>query len=231
MSSVLKSLYLAPALILALSFPVFASDEQAAAEDAVAEEVAVEEGEVEVLDAKVIVGWVEKALILPEQTAVKVKVDSGALTSSMHAVNLENFTRKGKAWVRYDVPVKDADSGEIVTLKFERPVYRRILVRGAGGEDRRPVVKMSLCMGQRVYEEQFSLRDRGDMTYPVLIGRRTIEHIGLIDVSRTFMLKLDCPAAAEADEREHQERMREDEDLVDDSELDGEIDVEEESEE
>jgi hypothetical protein len=183
------------------------------------------------VNTKVIVGWIEKGRILPEHTTVKIKVDSGALTSSMHAVNIENFTRKGKAWVRYDVPVKDADTDKQVKMKFERPVYRRILVRGAGGEDRRPVVKMSMCIGNQTYEEQFSLRDRGDMTYPVLIGRRTIEHIGLIDVSRTFMVELECPETAESDERSKQDRMRSDSTLIDDSEVGKPDQTEEEYEE
>src|SRR5690606_38535772 len=60
---------------------------------------------------KVVVGWVAKGLLLPEEAVVKVKVDSGALTSSMHAVNMERLTRKGKRWVGYDVPVVDADTG------------------------------------------------------------------------------------------------------------------------
>ncbi|SDS07999.1 Uncharacterized conserved protein [Halopseudomonas litoralis] len=169
---------------------------------------------------KVVVGWVEKGLILPEETAVKIKVDSGALTSSMHAVNLERFTRKGKKWVRYDVPVVDADTGNRVTLHFERPVFRQMTVRGAGGEDYRPVVKMRMCVGNRIYDEQFSLRDRSDMTYPVLLGRRTIEHIGLIDVSDTFMLPLDCPDAASEEERNRQQLMKDDATLVDDSQID-----------
>ncbi len=178
-----------------------------------------------------VVGWIEKGRILPERAAVKIKVDSGALTSSMHAVNMHRFKRQGKSWVRYDVPVKDADTGEMVTLKFERPVYRRVLVRGAGGSERRPVVKMSICMGDQVYEEQFSLRDRGDMTYPVLIGRRTIEHIGLIDVSQTFLLPLECPAAADADERTKQKQMKDDASLVDDSNVNNPEETEEENEE
>lgn len=179
---------------------------------------------------KQIVGWIEKGLIMPEHTAVKIKVDSGALTSSMHAVNLETFTHKGKPWVRYEVPVKDADTDELVTMEFERPVFRRILVRGAGGSDRRPVVKMSICMGDQVYEEQFSLRDRGDMTYPVLIGRRTIEHIGLIDVSETFLLKPSCSESEHDEERDKQQRMKDDEKLVDDSEVDQPEETEEELE-
>ncbi|WP_226944871.1 ATP-dependent zinc protease [Pseudomonas sp. FME51] len=180
---------------------------------------------------KVVVGWIEKGLILPEETAVKIKVDSGALTSSMHAVNLERFTRKGKKWVRYDVPVVDADTGHRVTLHFERPVFRQMTVRGAGGEDYRPVVKMRMCVGNRIYEEQFSLRDRSDMTYPVLLGRRTIEHIGLIDVSDTFMLPLDCPDAASEDERSRQQLMKEDASLVDDSQIDKPSEPEEEDRE
>lgn len=182
------------------------------------------------VDSKVIVGWVEKGLILPEQTAVKVKVDSGALTSSMHAVNIERFKRDGKRWVRYDVEVKDADSGEPVTMAFERPVYRQITVRGAGGEDYRPVVKMRMCIGNRIYEEQFSLRDRSDMTYPVLLGRRTIEHIGLIDVSSTFLLPLECPADASDNERKRQQQLKDDASLVDDSMVDQPAALEEEDE-
>ena len=91
------------------------------------------------------------------------------------------------------------------------------------------MVKMSICMGDRVYEEQFSLRDRGDMTYPVLIGRRTIEHIGLIDVSRTFMLSLECSKSDEEEERDKQKRIKDDEAL--DSDVDAPEEVEEEHEE
>lgn len=183
------------------------------------------------VEGKVIVGWIEKGLILPEQTAVKVKVDSGALTSSMHAVNIERFKRDGKRWVRYDVDVKDADTGEDVTLQFERPVYRQITVRGAGGEDYRPVVKMRMCIGNRVYEEQFSLRDRSDMTYPVLLGRRTIEHIGLIDVSSTFLLPLECSEQDSEEERNRQQQMKDDASLVDDSQVDQPSEPEEEDDE
>ncbi|WP_022962221.1 ATP-dependent zinc protease [Halopseudomonas pelagia] len=223
MPSVFKASCLAALMAASIGFPsVLYAEAEVQQSDSEATEDTV-------VDSKVIVGWIEKGRILPEHTAVKIKVDSGALTSSMHAVNIEDFKRKGKQWVRYDVPVKDADTGERIKLQFERPVFRRILVRGAGGEDRRPVVKMTICMGERVYEEQFSLRDRGDMTYPVLIGRRTIEHIGLIDVSRTFMLPLECSQFEEDKERDKQARLKDQEAL--DSEADGPEEVEEEHEE
>ncbi len=54
---------------------------------------------------------------------------------------------------------------------------------------------MKICIGDQVYEAQFILRDRGDMKYPLLIGRRTIQHLGLIDVTRQFTVEPKCPEA------------------------------------
>jgi len=76
---------------------------------------------------------------------------------------------------------------------MDLPVERYLIVRGAGGEEQRPVVKLSLCIGERVYEEQFSLRNRDDMLYPVLIGRRTLRDMGLVDSSDTFLSTPRCP--------------------------------------
>ena len=44
-----------------------------------------------------VVGWIEKGLILPEYTAVKIKVDSGALTSSMSGVRHTTELIRGSA--------------------------------------------------------------------------------------------------------------------------------------
>lgn len=138
------------------------------------------------------VGWIEDAVLFPEEVMVKAKMDTGALTSSLDAKDIERFNRDGTHWVRFKVEVTDARTKDTVTSEFERPVLRNIKVRGAGGVDHRPVVEMSICIGDQRYEEEFSLRNRGKMLYPVLIGRRTLEHLGMVDVSRTFTLKPNC---------------------------------------
>ncbi len=51
---------------------------------------------------------------------------------------------------------------------------------------------MKVCMGNTVYEEQFTLNDRSDMNYPVLLGRRTISHLGYLDVTQTFQQSPQC---------------------------------------
>lgn len=137
-------------------------------------------------------GWVEEGVLVPENISVKIKLDTGALTSSLDAKDLEPFDKDGEKWVRFNVEVKDTESGKQVSKPFERKVERRIKVRGAGGAEHRPVVLMSLCIGDHVYTEQFSLKNRGKMNYPVLIGRRTLENLGAVDASRTFTMEPKC---------------------------------------
>lgn len=144
-------------------------------------------------DEPEVYGWVEKILIDPDWgVEVKAKLDSGALTSSMQAEHIEEFERDGDDWVRFEVELEDETTGEVVSREFEREVYRNLKIIGAGGVDRRPAVLMTVCIGDTRYQEQFSLRDRGDMLYPVLLGRRTIQSLGHLDVTETFRHEPRC---------------------------------------
>lgn len=142
-------------------------------------------------------GWVENATLQPWGISVKAKLDSGALTSSLDARDIELFEQDDEEWVRFRLKLKDQESGEVFSDEIERPLYREQAVRGAGGRDERPVVLMELCMGDTIYEEQFSLRDREEMLYPLLLGRRTISHLGLLDVRNTFLQEPGCDENAE----------------------------------
>ena len=139
-------------------------------------------------------GWVEEGLVLPERTRVKFKLDTGALTSSMHAEKIERFEKDGDDWVRFTLELDDIQNDEQVETRLERKVVRTTKVRGAGGAEERPVVLMKVCLGRRVHEAQFSLNDRDKMNYPVLIGRRLLEEIGPVDSARTFTQEPRCDA-------------------------------------
>ena len=141
---------------------------------------------------KTVYGWVENAQLVPWGVTLKAKLDTGALTSSMHATDIEKFEKDDETWVRFKTRVEDQRTAEMVSKEYERPLYRQLEVSGAGGTDERPVVLLEVCMNNTIYEEQFSLRDRGDMIYPMLLGRRTIKHLGLIDVSETFLNNPEC---------------------------------------
>ncbi|EPC00072.1 hypothetical protein L861_07860 [Litchfieldella anticariensis FP35 = DSM 16096] len=143
-------------------------------------------------DEQKVFGWVEKATVEPWGVEVKAKLDSGALTSSLDARDIERFQKDGEEWVRFRLELEDEETGEVTSEVLEREVNRKLILRGAGGESRRPTVIMTICVGDTLYEEDFSLRNRSNMLYPMLLGRRTIEHLGLLDVTQTFQHQPEC---------------------------------------
>lgn len=143
-------------------------------------------------DSPEVFGWVEKATLAPWDVEVKAKLDSGALTSSLDARDIERFDKDGEPWVRFSLELTDEATGEQFRKQLERPLYRDMSVRGAGGRDERLVVLLKVCLGDTIHEEQFGLRNREDMIYPLLLGRRTIGELGLLDVNETFMTEPNC---------------------------------------
>jgi hypothetical protein len=51
---------------------------------------------------------------------------------------------------------------------------------------------MDVCIAGERLNEEFSLRDRSNMHYPVLLGRRTLDQLGNVDSSRTYTTTPDC---------------------------------------
>lgn len=136
----------------------------------------------EIATATPIWGLVETVCLSAEGLMLEAKLDTGADTSSLDARDIESFDREGEPWVRFRVEgVRD---GQPVSLLVERPVLRRVKVRSASGSDSRYVVRMRVVFGSQEYDEQFSLRDRRRMNYPLLIGSRTLKHLGAVDVNR-----------------------------------------------
>lgn len=142
-------------------------------------------------------GWIEKIKIQPWGVETKAKLDTGALTSSMHAEDIERFEKDDEEWVRFTIDFEDSDTGEQITEQVETPLLREFTAVGAGGRDKRSVVVMTICVGNKLYEEQFSLRDRDNMIYPILLGRRTIQHLGPVDVTNTFLTEAQCDEESE----------------------------------
>lgn len=141
---------------------------------------------------KDVVGWVEKGIIMHWGVVTKMKLDTGALTSSMQAEHIKEFERDGDKWVRFEVEIENEATNKKVRKTFERKIQRRVKLRGAGGVDHRVAVLMEICIGNKIHAEQFTLKDRDGFNYPVLLGRRTIKHLGYIDVNRTFTVDPTC---------------------------------------
>lgn len=146
---------------------------------------------VEEAKAKVIAGWLETITLPATGWVIKAKLDTGAKTSSIHATNIEEFKRDGKRWVRFDV--HDSTKKESpVTL--ERRQIRRVRIKDHDDPaTRRSVVELEICLDGRLHKAQFTLADRGNFHYPVLLGRRFLDGVAVVDPAEKYLTSPSCP--------------------------------------
>lgn len=143
-----------------------------------------------------IFGWVERVELLDGELSVKAKLDTGAATSSLDAASIERFQRDGKRWVRFVVVDPETDE----SFELERRVVRNVrIVQHRGEHQRRPVVMLDVCFGPVRKEVEFSLINRSNFIYPVLLGRSALEGTALVDPSDTFVNYPDCDDAGSDD--------------------------------
>ncbi len=142
-----------------------------------------------------IVGWIEKVRLYPGNFLVHAKLDSGAEYSSLDANNLKEFQRAGRRWVRFDLTNQD---GQKITM--ERPLLREATIkRHFLRSQKRPVVKLGVCLGNIYKETEVNLVDRSGFLYRMLIGRKFMEGIVAIDPGAKYTVEPACqePAALE----------------------------------
>jgi len=135
------------------------------------------------------IGYIENVRIHPGGIAFRAKIDTGALTSSLHVSDLVEFQRDSKSWLRFTVANK---AGTAHTI--ELPVARIANVKRAGTAiQERYVVKLGICLGRVFVETDVNLSDREGMNYQMLIGRRVLGDRFLIDVSKKDLTAPECP--------------------------------------
>lgn len=137
------------------------------------------------------VGWRE-LVDLPGigLAGIPAKIDTGARTSSLHARVLEQFERDGKPFVRFAV---DWDSIEHIGEAVQ--VDLRGITSSNGETQNRYVIKTPLRIGNVEFRAEFSLADRSDMKFPMLIGRTALRRRFVVDSGHSWLQTLEEPTA------------------------------------
>ncbi|KOO05900.1 ATP-dependent zinc protease family protein [Vibrio hepatarius] len=135
----------------------------------------------------IVLGEVEKVTIDTIKQAFDARVDTGAATSSLNAIDIEEFERNGNNWVRFHL--SDGDTPPTEDNWIEAPVIRYVKIRQSTNEDveRRAVVELWVELGKIHEKAQFTLADRSQMSHPVLLGREFIRDIAVVDVSKKYI--------------------------------------------
>lgn len=130
-----------------------------------------------------IIGELEHVTLKPQDLRLKARIDTGAQTSSLGVSSQQSFERDGKQWLRFSV--KDPESEKLI--EFETPVLRTAKIKRHGAEAvERPVVKLKIMLGHIEMEREFTLADRAQYKFPMLIGRNVLAGKYMVDVNRKF---------------------------------------------
>jgi ribosomal protein S6--L-glutamate ligase len=139
------------------------------------------------LSAPFILGW-EEWVVLPELGlgAIKVKVDTGARTSALHAFYVEPFGPARARKVRFGVhPVPRRND---IAIECTARVVDRREVRSSNGEiEERYVIETPIRVGDRQWRIEVTLANRDTMVYRMLLGRQAIPRDGLVKPSASFL--------------------------------------------
>ncbi|WP_070967617.1 ATP-dependent zinc protease family protein [Vibrio sonorensis] len=135
----------------------------------------------------VVLGEIEKVSIDSINQTFDARVDTGAATSSLNAIDIEHFERNGKKWVRFHL--SDGASTSDDSNWIEAPIVRFVKIRQSTNDEgeRRAVVELWVKVGSIHEKAQFTLADRSQMSHPVLLGREFIRDIAVVDVSRKYI--------------------------------------------
>ncbi|MDN3701456.1 RimK/LysX family protein [Vibrio artabrorum] len=134
-----------------------------------------------------ILGGIEKVSIDLIAQSFDARVDTGASTSSLNAVDIKKFERNSKNWVKFHLDDK-AQAAEDKKW-IEAPILRYVKIRQSTNAqtERRAVIELWVKVGNIHEKAQFTLADRSQMTHPVLLGREFIKDIALVDVSKKYV--------------------------------------------
>lgn len=149
------------------------------------------------LEAKelTVVGWAEKVTLHPGNVIVDAKIDTGAVSCSLHATAIVAFERDGKEWVRFST-VDHNDKA--VTLEAQ-VIGRRKVKRHFGESQKRIVVRLGICLSDVFRGADVNLVDRTGFDFPMLVGRRFMEGRIAVNPGVTFTREPRCKSIGAID--------------------------------
>ena len=102
---------------------------------------------------------------------INIKVDTGAYTSAIHCRQIEVEQVEGKNILHYtllDPTHKQYDNKTFSTESFKEKRVKNSF----GGSEKRFVIVTTIRIFKKRYKIELSLSERGEMRFPVLIGRK-----------------------------------------------------------
>jgi len=115
---------------------------------------------------------------------IEAKIDTGAFTSAIHCHNIrEVVLADGRRIIRFQLLDPSHPQYHHQVFEFQEFALRDI--KSSFGEvQERYVIRTQIQIFEEIIEAEFSLSDRSDLKYPVLIGRTLLRRHFVVDVAK-----------------------------------------------
>ncbi|MES2575223.1 MAG: 30S ribosomal protein S6--L-glutamate ligase [Bacteroidota bacterium] len=118
---------------------------------------------------------------------IKARVDSGAKTSALHAINIAPFKKEGQNWVKFDInPIQNNVK---TVIHCEAPlVDKRVVKSSSGFREERYVIQTNLEIGNSKWLIEMTLTNRDSMGFRMLLGREAMSGRVMVDPEQQYLL-------------------------------------------
>ncbi|MCA9197125.1 MAG: ATP-dependent zinc protease [Planctomycetales bacterium] len=134
-----------------------------------------------------VLGWREW-VALPDLGVdqIKVKLDTGARSSSIHAFEVQVYRQQGVDRVRFSVhPLQRNDH---TIIQADAPLLEYRLVRSSNGQtDERPVIVTNVHVAGQAWPIELTLANRDAMGFRMLLGREALKGRFCVDPASSYL--------------------------------------------
>lgn len=114
---------------------------------------------------------------------IAIKIDTGAYTSSIHCHDIKELEINGIKHIQFQLldPSHDLYNNKHYTTSN---YTLKNIKSSTGHSEKRFIIKTIIQLFNNKYPIQLSLSERGEMKYPVLIGRKLLSGKFIVDPSK-----------------------------------------------
>lgn len=133
-----------------------------------------------------VIGAAEPVYVEPFKEPFAGKVDTGADIASIGATDIREIAKDGKKYVAFSIVQRETGEVHPYTL----PLIRVIPITRHGQKPlKRYVVHLRIRLGEVDMRREFSLADRSNFKYQVLLGKNVIAGNAAVDVTKENTLE------------------------------------------
>jgi len=132
-----------------------------------------------------LVGWREWAsLPMLNTPLIKVKIDTGAKTSALHAYDLEILETNNKKYAKFVIhPLQKNDN--ITRYALAEIIDSRVIRSSNGHKEERVVIRSPIKIGHYYWDIDITLTKRDIMRYRMLLGREAMKSL-LVNPAKSY---------------------------------------------